>query len=226
MSLDNSNTPDFAQDSTIVALRPAFDRLRAFAKGLVIKTADGYNEAAQRLKAVKAALLQIEDARTRITRPINESLRETNRQAKEAAAPWLAEELSIKKAMISFSDEQERQRREEQRILNERAEKDRQRLLEAAQRNAAKGNEAKAESFQERAAAVVAPVVQREAPKVAGVATQQVWTFEITDPAAIPREYLVVDETRIRKVVGALKGETQIPGVRVFQQSRIASSAA
>ena len=222
----NMQQPEFSKDASVVALRPAFDRIKAFAKGLIIKTADGYNEAAQRLKVVKAALTQIEDARTRITKPINESLRETNRQAKEAAAPWLAEEVTIKRAMISFADEQERQRREEQRLLNEKAEKERQRLLEHAQRNAAKGNEAKAESFEERAAAVVAPVVQREAPKVEGVSIPKVWTFEITDSALIPREYLVIDETRIRKVVGALKGETNIPGVRVFQQSRIASSAA
>ena len=55
------------------------------------------------------------------------------------------------------------------------------------------------------------------APKVEGAgAMVTVWRFEIVDAAAIPREYLSVNETAIGKVVQALKGETKIPGVRVY----------
>jgi hypothetical protein len=72
---------------------------------------------------------------------------------------------------------------------------------------------------------VQAPVVQTQAPKVGGISIPKVWTFEITDEDLIPREYLDISEVRIRKVVNALKGDTKIPGVRVFEQKRIAAGA-
>lgn len=218
--------PDLKADPSVVALSPALEKLRAAAKNLVIKSAEGYEQAAQLLKNIKGSLATIEDARTRITGPLNASLREVNAQAKAAAAPFLADEATIKRAMIAYSDEQDRLQRERQRIANEAALKEQARLKEIADRAAAKGQTGKAEQFEERAAAVVAPVVQTEAPKVSGISIPKVWTFEITDEDLIPREYLVVDETRIRRVVTALKGDTKIPGVRVFEQKRIAAGVA
>ena len=68
-----------------------------------------------------------------------------------------------------------------------------------------------------------APVAQQAAPKVAGVSIPMVWDFVIENPALIPREYCDVSETRIRRVVTAMQGNTRIPGVRVFQRKRIAA---
>jgi hypothetical protein len=221
-----NSTPDLSTDSTVTALSPVLADLRAFAKNLVIKTVQGYEAAAERLKHIKGALATIEDARTRITKPLNETLREVNAQAKTAAAPFLADEQTIKRAMIAFSDEQDRRRREEQRRLDEKAEADRRRLLEAAQRNEAKGNTAKADAFEERAAQVVAPVAQTAAPKVAGISVPEVWDFEVTDEDLIPRAYCEVSAKRIRAQVQATKGMTQIPGVRVFKTKRIAAGVA
>jgi phosphoenolpyruvate-protein kinase (PTS system EI component) len=218
--------PNFTSDPSVVALSPALERLRAMTKGLVIKTAEGYEAAATMLKSIKGSLATIEDARTRITQPINASLREVNAQAKAAAAPFLADEQTIKRAMIAYSDEQDRLQREEQRRQNEAAAKEQARLQEIADRAAAKGQDTKAEAFQERAQAVTAPIVQREQPKIAGIAIPKIWTFEITDEDLIPREYLIVDESRIRRVVTALKGDTKIPGVRVFEQKRISAGVA
>jgi ATPase subunit of ABC transporter with duplicated ATPase domains len=125
--------------------------------------------------------------------------------------------------MIAWSDEQDRIQREAQRRANDAAAKEQARLQEIADRAAAKGHTTKAEQFEERALAVTAPIVTTEAPKVAGVSFREVWDFEITDEDLIPREYLVVDETKIRRVVTALKGDAKIPGVRVFKQKRIAA---
>lgn len=84
----------------------------------------------------------------------------------------------------------------------------------------------RAEVLQDRAAQVVAPVIDRTPPKIEAIKTREVWRFEITDPAAIPREYLLVDETKLRKVVGAMKGDTRIPGVRVYAEKQLAAGAA
>lgn len=219
-------TYDLTADKDVTALEPERESLQARTMNLVIKDAVGYAEAAEWLKTIKGALKKIEDARTRITQPMNEALRQVNAQAKDAAAPFMASEQKIKRAMISYSDEQDRIRQEEQRKANEAAEKERRRLQEIADRAAAKGQENKAEAFAERAAAVVAPVAQQAAPKISGVNIPKVWTFEIENEKLIPREYLLVDETKIRKVVQALKGSTNIPGVRVFEQKRIAAGVA
>jgi hypothetical protein len=217
--------PDLVTDPSITALAPDRDELVARAQNVKIITATGYGEAAGWLKSIKGFLKAIEDARTRITKPLNDSLREVNAQAKEAARPFLESEAKIKRAMIAYSDEQDRIRAAEQRRANEAAEKERLRLQEIADRAAAKGQEGKAEIFAERAQAVVAPVAQRAAPKVEGVSIPKVWQYEITDEDLIPREYLVVDEVKLRKVVMALKSQTNIPGVRVFEQKRIAAGA-
>jgi hypothetical protein len=217
--------PDLSTDQSVAALAPERETLLARVASLKIRDQSGYTEAAAWLKSIKGFLKAIEDARTRITKPINDSLREVNAQAKEAAAPFLESEQKIKRAMIVFSDEQDRIAREEQRRQNELAAKEQARLKEIADRAAAKGQTVKAEQFEERAQAVMSPIVQTAAPKVAGVSIPKVWTFEITDEDLIPREYLIVDESRIRRVVTALKGDTKIPGVRVFETKRISAGA-
>lgn len=85
---------------------------------------------------------------------------------------------------------------------------------------------AKQAELDARAASVTAPVIHREAPKVEGLSTRTVYKFRIKDPAAIPREYLAIDEGKIRKVVQALKGDTNIPGVEVYAEESMAARAA
>lgn len=86
--------------------------------------------------------------------------------------------------------------------------------------------EDKAATLDATAAAIVAPIITRAPPKVAGLASREVWKFQITDPAAIPREYLTIDEQKIGRVVRALQAETSIPGVRVYSERQIAAGAA
>ena len=70
-----------------------------------------------------------------------------------------------------------------------------------------------------------APPVTAVAPQVNSrvggtTSTQQVWDFEITDPNQVPREYLAIDETAIRRAVIRDKVR-EIPGVRIFQKSQV-----
>jgi len=252
---------DLNTDSEVIAIRPKVEQLTALAK-VAIKTPAQYTQAGDWLKAIKGMRAKIEEARTRITRPINASLKEVNNQAKEQDQPLAQLEIEIKRSMGAFTAEQERLRLEEQRKADEIARKERERLAaearaaeaaartkaeeqrKAAEAAAAAGRkaeaaklaaravatEAKAEqrvaTLEIQAAAVVAPVIQREAPKVAGIVTREVWKFEVTDPSLVPRAYLSVDESKIRGVVQSLKGDALIPGVRVYSDKSIASSAA
>lgn len=215
---------DIKQDDVILQLRTEVQQFVHHT--IVINTAEQFTDAGEKLKRVKSALKQIEDKRTEYTAPLNKTVKAINEDAKAASAPWLAAESGIKRAMIEYQNEQDRIRQEEQRKADEAARKERERIEAQAKRAAEAGKTDKAEALEERAATVVAPVIQREAPKVAGINMRDVWKFEITDPNAVPREYLVIDESKIRKVVGALKADANIPGVRVYSEKQMAAGAA
>jgi hypothetical protein len=63
----------------------------------------------------------------------------------------------------------------------------------------------------------VAATVSTETAKVKGITKR--WTFEITDPSLVTREYLVVDEKKIREAVSA--GTRSIPGVRIYEDTSL-----
>lgn len=64
-------------------------------------------------------------------------------------------------------------------------------------------------------------VVQSIVPKAAGLATTDVWKFEVTDEALIPRQFLSVNLQSIGAVVRTQKGLAKIPGVRVWTEKQI-----
>jgi hypothetical protein len=58
-------------------------------------------------------------------------------------------------------------------------------------------------------------------PATEGTSLIDHWYAVITDPAIIPREYLMVDEAKINKIVKAMKTLTNIPGVQAVMSKTI-----
>jgi uncharacterized membrane protein YqiK len=82
--------------------------------------------------------------------------------------------------------------------------------------------EVKAEKLLDRAADVVAaPPPPSAAPKVKGVTDRKVWKYEITNKALVPDEFYDIVEKRIADRVKSLKGDTRIPGVRVWSEDDV-----
>lgn len=110
---------------------------------------------------------------------------------------------------------------------------DHQYRMEIARRKAEADAREAAEKLQEKVnaeaaeAGVPAPIVAAPVLPDQGTVTRaesgtsafvrKEWTFEITDPAAIPREYLIPDERRIREAVRM--GIREIAGVKIFEKS-------
>jgi hypothetical protein len=65
------------------------------------------------------------------------------------------------------------------------------------------------------------PVVFTEQPYVPGVATADIWKYEIVDEGQLPRGYLKPDEQKIGAAVRAGKGTITIPGVRIWKEKNI-----
>nr|WP_294525808.1 hypothetical protein [uncultured Rhodopila sp.] len=88
-----------------------------------------------------------------------------------------------------------------------------------------KGQTEKAETLLARAEEVT-PVKPDLAPvKAAGMGFGEAWEFEIIDAAAIPREFLKVDEAKIGQYVRAMKQSAKIAGVRFFSRPKVSVRA-
>ena len=154
-----------------------------------------------------------------------ERLKEPDTIVRGKLSTWEQEKRRIQAEIERKAREAaERVAAELRRQAQEEAQKEAEerRLAEAVAAEAA-GNTAEAEELLEtpvEVAPVEVPTVfvpVMSAPKVEGAgAMVETWHFEIVDAQVVPREYLTVNESAIGKVVGALKGETKIAGVRVY----------
>jgi hypothetical protein len=62
-----------------------------------------------------------------------------------------------------------------------------------------------------------APLVAT-APKVEGVYARKVIKYRVTDINKVPREYLVVDNSRISATIKKFGATTKIPGIEIYQE--------
>lgn len=200
--------------------------IASLAGSFQVTTTEQYVAAGAELTRIAAAQKRIETVRMAITRPMDAAKKAVLDFFRDPEAKLETAKNTIKRAMISFDDAQRRIREEEQRQADERARKERERIEAQARKAAESGKVEKADALEQRAAAVVAPIIHREPPRVAGINYRDVWKFEVEDPTKVPREFLMVDESKIRKLVQAMKGDTHIAGVRVWPEKQIAAGAA
>jgi hypothetical protein len=214
-----------AVDPVLREIAASSESLVIDARSLVISSPEGYEFAAGKLQEVKGRIKALEALRKSMTRPLDEAKSKIMDLFRAPAERLEQAEAGLKRALVVFSDAQERKRREEQARLEEAARKEREKLQRQAEAAAAKGREERAAVLEATAAAVVAPIAQTVAPKVAGVSFRSIWRAEVVDASLVPREYLMVDQAKLDKVAAALKGDTVIAGVKV-REDRIASSRA
>lgn len=153
---------------------------------------------------------------------------------RKALEPALADELTCKRLLLAWDTEQERIRQEEERRRQDEArrQEEERRIAAAAeleQEAQATGDGSLLDQAMELIDSpimtpTVAPV-EKATPKIQGVSYRENWTFRVTDPTKVPREYLAVDLVKIRGVVRAMKGATKIPGVEVYAEKVVAAGA-
>lgn len=147
---------------------------------------------------------------------------------KETEAPVQEAEKACDNLLSCYFAEQRRIREEAERkrleeIRKQKEEEDRK-LREALEAES-KGDIEKAEQLinevaiqeQETKPTVTIP----EKPKLNNVHSRVDYDFEIVDEQAIPRDYLIPNETLIRKMVKASQGKINIPGIKVIAKDTI-----
>ena len=187
-----------------------------------VSSQEDYLFANDQLGDVKKQAKTLDDRRKAITKPLDEAKKQVMDLFRPALDLLSSAEGIWKRKMLAWDNEQDRKRREEEARLREIARKEQERLRRLAESAAAKGNTDKAERMAAMAESMPTPVVAAPVEKASGVSFREQWDFEIVDQSAVPREYLMVDAKRIGGVVRAMKGATNIPGVRVFAQKILA----
>jgi hypothetical protein len=142
---------------------------------------------------------------------------------KEMVGPYERADSVIAQKRQAFRAAEEKKRQEEESRQREEARKlqEAEMLAEAA-RLEREGEKEAAEVVMEQAAKAPAPVVFVEStvPKQTGSVIKKPWTFRIVNPGLVPRDYMAIDESKIRKVVSALGANANIPGVETYQDDR------
>lgn len=228
------------------ALTQEATSLTTTANAILITDAPSFERAAEALKTIKAYLKRVGEVFDPIVDSAYQTHKTAVVQRAKFRDHAMKAEATIKLRMSEFEREQDRlrreaeevQRRERERLeaearAQQEAELDRlrkveeDRRLEEAAAAEARGDTAAAAKIIEEPVLVAAPppmpvfvppVTVQRAPTVAGVSFRDVWDFEITNEALVPREYLQIDEVKLRRVVQALKGATRIPGVKAISK--------
>jgi hypothetical protein len=122
--------------------------------------------------------------------------------------------------------EAEEARKRAQAASNEaeraRAAAEAEKALAAASRAAAA-----AQMREDTAAAVVAPVVMvaSSTPEVKGQSVRKTWKARVVNAAAVPREWMVVNQQALDAFAKSTKGAVPVAGVQMYEETTLASSS-
>lgn len=188
---------------------------------LTIKNYEDFSSAASDLKAIKQRIDVLEDKRKELLSPIEDARKKINNFFSGPILKLKKLETSIKQKMLEFTAEKERERKEQEQKLIELQEKEKHKLLKKAELMEQKGNFEKAEYLKNSANFVSAVVVPKQ-PIPQGIGFRKDWDISIVDEKVVPREYLTVDEKKIKAVVRATDGKITIPGVVITQKQIVA----
>lgn len=198
------------------------------ATALAVTTPDAYAGAADFLKAVKAAQKRVTDFFGPMKAKAHAAWKEITATEASTLTPLTEAEVMVKRKMLNYAQAEEANRQAEQRKLqaaaDEAARKERERLEKEAAK--LKTPELR-EQRMEQAAAVVAPVVEVASvrPVVTGQSIRKTWRARVVDAKAVPREWLVVNDTALQAFARSTKGAVPVAGVEFFEEASLASAS-
>lgn len=222
-----------------------FDKLKAEVSAFVqptfaIKVSDknSSDNAMDAARQVKSFFKRVEDRRKELVGPLNDRVKEINEFAKKITEPLRLSENHLKNELAGFERVLEKERQEKIRAAEEekRRKEEELRAQSAASKTDEddfasmfkssddhKREEIEQQVAQERGEFEINKDHQKavkaiETQKVSGA--RRIWKFEVTHDGDVPREFLSVDEIKIRKAIAG--GLREIPGVRIFEDVSIA----
>ena len=232
---------------SVVAVRTKIATLVREVETVAITDDETKAAAVNLLSAIARLKTDAERARLGFVRPLKAYTSAVDKLFRELLAPVLAAEGdtgrpapgTLRRKVLDY-DAAERKRIAEAQAEEEKKRLEADALLESATTAEAEGKPAIATALLEQAAtaeqraieikpaaAAAPPPKTFSTPFGARATSRTEWDLEIVDAAAIPREWLILDELRMRRAVrdGTLRpgqgGEQPIPGVRIFERDAL-----
>ncbi len=205
-----------SNDTQVAVLETEIETYQVDAKSLVIRSKPDYDKAAQMTILNKQLQKRIVDFFKKMKAKARDTWKQICKDENDLLAPLKAEEADRKKRMGVWWDIEDTKRIEKERKEQAKVQKQLEEKRDVqVEKLAEQGELQLAADLQDEE--VVAPEVHLEdRGKVKGISRRDNWTFVIMDETQIPREYLKVDEQKIRKYVTTMKVDAKIPGVKIF----------
>lgn len=174
---------------------------------------------------VKHKKEEIEDQRKQYTKPLDDQKKAIMGIVKPLLDTLDNIEKAAKKGVLVYKNEQEQllKAQQERLLLEARALEAKQRaaLMKKLEKEQTKDNPSldKLRLFREQMqnVSVLVPILETTIAKPEGIQFKKLWRMEVTDQAAIPREYLQPNEDLIMTLCRKSEGNIPIPGIRFFQ---------
>jgi len=182
---------------------------------IVIDSPESLADATEYLSNCMNRWKRIEEIRTDLVKPLNDTVKKINNGFKDQQAPLKDQERIIKAGISKYQMALIAKQREDEAVA-EAAKAE----LEAAAAKAT--TPAAKKAAEEAASAVQAPVAAAPTTvntSAGSTSMRTVWKFEVEDAAKVPSNYKVVDDKLIRAAVA--KGERSIPGVRIYEDAQV-----
>jgi len=192
---------------------------------IVVKDQLSYERIANIRKVSNNKAKELDAQRKEITVPLDEAKKRIMTLFKKPVGIYRNILSICDKKMITYTEIQEKKRKEEQDKLDRLAEKKRLEAEAKAEKAREEGKEDKAERYEEKAAEVMAPIAAPRVEKAEGVSYIERWNGEVIDKSILPREYMIPDQSKINKVISATKGTLPIPGVKINKTRTVSTRA-
>jgi hypothetical protein len=178
-----------------------------------------YQDAAAGLSAVAGLRKSIEFAFADSKRKAFEAHKAITKLEGDLLAFPKRAELIIKDKIRVYTVEQERRRRiaEAEASAEAKRRQDEAAMAEAEELEKAGDHRGAAQVLQEAVTAPI-PVIELPKPTAPGISTRKGWGYRVTDPSEHRRDYLILDEAKVGKIVRALgpDAEKVVGGIEVF----------
>jgi len=200
------------------------DEFKKKMKKLVIVDDKSLSTAVDIVKGVKEKFKELEDRRKELVKPLNDDVAIINTEFKNFTNQLTEIEKDLKIGIGNYNQKKEQERVEEQRKLDLAKQKEQEKLDKQFEKQKQKLKDKGVNT-----SVLVAPTVDDDAFKAkdtgktfttnsgASVTNKKVWTFRVVDLAKVPREFLVLDEKKVRD---AIKADVRfVDGLEIFQDT-------
>ena len=195
------------------------------ANGLTITTHEDYDKGTTILKDIKTRVKAVKEYWKGPKEAANAAHKELVAKEAQMLKPLQEAESIIKKAMLAYTTEVERKRREAEEAARKAREEEVKRLEAIAAKAEAQGDTDTAEIMRDMAEEVpIGEIAAAAAPTAKGVSVRTTWKARVIDPKAVPAyfegmELREINMTALNNIAKWRNGEAQIPGVEFYKDS-------